>query len=78
MNTTLPGGMIGGYREKGCPVYFINHSMLNYLGYENREEFIKDVNGLQENGIHPEDRERRSTRWKKGSTNRAVTPRTIG
>lgn len=58
LNTTLPGGMIGGYREKGCPVYFINHSMLNYLGYENREEFIKDVNGLLENGIHPEDRER--------------------
>ena len=66
LNTTLPGGMIGGYREKGCPVYFINHSMLNYLGYENREEFIKDVNGLLGNGIHPEDRER------------AVTPRTIG
>lgn len=58
LNTTLPGGMIGGYREKGCPVYFINHSMLNYLGYENREEFIKDVNGLLGNGIHPEDRER--------------------
>ena len=58
LNPTLPGGMIGGYREKGCPVYFINHSMLNYLGYENREEFIKDVNGLLENGIHPEDRER--------------------
>ena len=58
LNTTLPGGMIGGYREKGYPVYFINHSMLNYLGYENREEFIKDVNGLLGNGIHPEDRER--------------------
>lgn len=58
LNTTLPGGMIGGYREKGCPVYFVNQSMLNYLGYESREEFIGDLNGLLENGIHPEDRER--------------------
>ena len=58
LNTTLPGGMIGGYREKGCPVYFVNQSMLNYLGYESREEFIEDLNGLLENGIHPEDRER--------------------
>ena len=32
--------------------------MLNYLGYESREEFIGDLNGLLENGIHPEDRER--------------------
>lgn len=58
LNTTLPGGMIGGYREKGCPVYFVNQSMLNYLGYESRKEFIEDLKGLLENGIHPEDRER--------------------
>ncbi|MFR2188155.1 MAG: PAS domain-containing protein [Blautia sp.] len=58
LNTTLPGGMIGGYREKGFPVYFINQSLISYLGYEDRDEFLKDVNGCMENGVHPEDRER--------------------
>lgn len=58
LNTILPGGMIGGYREKGFPVYFITQSLISYLGYENRDEFLKDVNGCMENGVHPEDRER--------------------
>ncbi|MBS7009365.1 response regulator [Anaerostipes sp.] len=56
LNDSLAGGMIGGYLEKGFPFYFINRRMLQYLGYENEEEFVGDIHGLLPNSIHHEDR----------------------
>ncbi|MDD3336106.1 MAG: PAS domain-containing protein [Eubacteriales bacterium] len=55
--STLAGGMMGGYYEEHFPFYFINNHMLNYLGYQNEEEFIADIGGYIENTMHPDDRE---------------------
>lgn len=57
LNDSLAGGMMGGYMEKGFPFYFINRQMLDYLGYENEQEFVADIDGQINNCIHPEDRE---------------------
>lgn len=57
LNDSLPGGMMGGYIEEGFPFYFINQKMLDYLGYENEEEFVDDIDGLIDNCMHPDDRE---------------------
>lgn len=56
LNEAIAGGMIGGYREPGLPLYFVNRWMLNYLGYDSEEDFVGDIAGMIENGIHPEDR----------------------
>ena len=56
INKTLPGGMLGGYYKKGYPFYFINKRMLDYLGYQDEQEFIKETKGLNSNCIHPSDR----------------------
>ena len=58
LDDSLPGGMMGGYIEEGFPFYFINRRMLDYLGYENDEAFIRDIGGMITNCMHPEDRER--------------------
>lgn len=57
LNDSLAGGMMGGYLEPGFPFYFINRRMLEYLGYENEEEFVADIKGLISNCMHPGDRE---------------------
>lgn len=53
---TLPGGMMGGYLEDGFPFWFVNRRMLDYLGYESEEVFVRDCGGLIENCMHPDDR----------------------
>lgn len=57
LNDSLAGGMMGGYIDEGFPFYFINRQMLSYLGYENEEEFVKDIGGMISNCMHPEDRD---------------------
>lgn len=57
LNDSLAGGMMGGYIEPGFPFYFINRRMLDYLGYEREEEFIKDIGGFISNCMHPDDRD---------------------
>lgn len=57
LNSSIPGGMIGGYYRENFPLYFINKHLLDKLEYKSQEEFIKDINGYVINGIHPEDRE---------------------
>lgn len=57
LNSSIPGGMIGGYYKENFPLYFINKHLLDKLEYKSQEEFIKDINGYVINGIHPEDRE---------------------
>lgn len=49
------GGILGTYiRDKQYPLYFINDSMLDYLGYT-REEFINTYRDDVFQIIHPED-----------------------
>lgn len=55
LNSSVPGGMLGGYIEEGFPLYFINHHLLVYLGYT-YDEFIKETKGFVLNCIHPDDR----------------------
>lgn len=58
LDASLAGGMMGGYIEPEFPFYFINRRMLDYLGYENEEEFVTDIDGMISNCMHPEDRNR--------------------
>ena len=58
LNDSLPGGMMGGYREDGFPFYFINRRMLEYLGYKDEDEFVKDIKGMVSNCMHPDDKKR--------------------
>ncbi|MDO4542244.1 MAG: PAS domain-containing protein, partial [Bacillota bacterium] len=55
LNEFLPGGIMSGYIEKDFPFCFINQRMLDYLGYENEEEFCQDIDGLLRNCIYPDD-----------------------
>lgn len=57
LNTSLPGGMMGGYIGKGFPFYFINGRMLEYLGYTDEAEFVADIRGMVSNCMHPDDRD---------------------
>lgn len=57
MTKTFPGGIIGGYLEKGFPLYIINDEMLEYLGYT-YEELIQETGEQVIETIAPEDRER--------------------
>lgn len=56
LNNSIAGGMIGGYMEEGFPLYFVNRKLLSFLGYESYAEFVRDIEGLVNNGIHPDDR----------------------
>lgn len=57
LNETTPGGMMGGYQQPGFPFYFINQRMLDYLGYDNEQDYIQDIDGLIINSMHPDDRD---------------------
>ena len=50
---SIPGGLIGGYIEKGFPLYFINDQLLGYLGYSSYEGFCGGHGRMVENSIHP-------------------------
>ena len=57
VNSSLHGGMLGGYLdEPDMPFYFINEQLLNYLGYERREEFLAATGGKIANRVHPDER----------------------
>ncbi len=57
MTNTFPGGIIGGYLEKGFPLYIINDEMLGYLGYT-YEELVRETKEMVIETIAPEDRDR--------------------
>lgn len=50
----MPGGVIGGYIEEGFPLYVVNDTMLEMMGYT-YDEFVEDTGGLVINSIHEED-----------------------
>ncbi|MDO4548120.1 MAG: PAS domain-containing protein [Clostridia bacterium] len=56
LSDTIAGGMMGGYIEEGFPYYFIDERMLQWLGYNDEAEFVRHIEGLIENCIHPDDR----------------------
>ncbi|MDD3336206.1 MAG: PAS domain-containing protein [Eubacteriales bacterium] len=53
--STMEGGLMGCYMDKGFPFYFINDRMLQYLGYDSEQAFVTDINGMVGNMIHPDD-----------------------
>ena len=57
MTNTFPGGIVGGYLEKGFPLYIINDEMLGYLGYT-YDEMVRETKEMIIETIAPEDRER--------------------
>lgn len=54
MNEFIPVGIMGGYVEPDFPLYFINDSLLNLLGYT-YEELISETNEKISSIIHPDD-----------------------
>ncbi len=55
---TLDVCAIGGYCEVGSPLSYANEQLLNLLGYNDLEEFSRDIDGLVFNTIHPDDVDR--------------------
>lgn len=53
---SFPGGMIGGFCEKGFPLYFANEEMIHFLGYDSYQDLYQGINGMVENTIYQEDR----------------------
>lgn len=53
----MPGGVIGGYIEEGFPLYVVNDTMLEMVGYT-YDEFVKATKGLIINSIHEQDADR--------------------
>ena len=60
MFSMLPGGIMGGYLEKGLPLYIINDTMLDYLGYT-YEELVEATGEEMQKVIAPEDWDRVKT-----------------
>ncbi len=48
-------GVIGGYCEKGFPIYYANNKMAHMLGYEDVDDLITGIGGMVENTIHQDD-----------------------
>lgn len=48
-------GVIGGYCEKGFPIYYANNKMAHMLGYEDVDDLIIGIGGMVENTIHQDD-----------------------
>ena len=57
MLSMLPGGVMGGYLEPGFPLYIINDTMLQYLGYT-YDELVEETGEMMQKIIAPEDWER--------------------
>ena len=57
MMSMLPGGIMGGYLEEGFPLYIINDTMLEYLGYT-YDELVEETGEYMQKIIDPQDWER--------------------
>lgn len=47
--------LIGGYCEDGFPLFYVNENMIKLLGYDDKADFIKGIDGMVANTIHPDD-----------------------
>ncbi len=54
----MPGGILGGYLEKGLPLYVVNQRFLDMTGYKNFRELEETFQGVIINMVHPKDRKR--------------------
>lgn len=52
---SIAGGMMGYYLEKGLPLYFINSSMLDFLGYDSQADYVRAIGGMVPNSIYEDD-----------------------
>ncbi len=47
---------IATYSEPGSPIFYISEPLAELLGYENSKEFMRTLDGLAVNIMHPDDR----------------------
>ncbi len=47
--------LIGGYCEEGFPLFYVNEKMIELLGYDDREDFVRGIDAHVINTIHPDD-----------------------
>ncbi len=47
--------LIGGFCEEGFPLYYVNDNMIKLLGYDDKEDFVRGIDGMVSNTIHPDD-----------------------
>ncbi len=47
--------IIGGYCDDGFPLFYVNDNMIKLLGYDDKKDFIKGIDGMVANTIHPDD-----------------------
>lgn len=57
MSKSMPGGIISGYAKEGFPIYFVNDTYLQMLGYSTYDEYNKEAQGMGVSHIHPDDRD---------------------
>ncbi len=47
--------LIGGYCEPNFPLFYVNDNMIKLLGYDDKDDFIRGIDGMVVNTIHPDD-----------------------
>ncbi len=47
--------LIGGYCEENFPLFYVNNNMIKLLGYDDKDDFVKGIDGMVVNTIHPDD-----------------------
>ncbi len=47
--------LIGGFCESGFPLFYVNDNMIKLLGYDDKDDFVKGIDGMVANTIHPDD-----------------------
>ena len=57
IENSISAGIVGGYFEKGYPLYTVNYQFLEMLGYASEEEFEQEIGGNLMVCVHPDDRE---------------------
>ena len=54
-SASVPGGVIGVYNKPNYPVYYVNEHTLNFLGYDDYDDFLKTTGAEAVNVIHADD-----------------------
>lgn len=55
LDQIVPGGVVGEYLSEGFPLLFANEQFLKMAGYQDHEQFHREIGGLILNSIHPSD-----------------------
>jgi len=54
-SASVPGGVIGVYNKPNFPVYYVNEHTLNFLGFDDYDDFLKTTGAEAVNVIHADD-----------------------